>query len=95
MEQLVLHLHSPGKETFMTKTLASLILAAFGAVAFNAHAASHAGGAPMKADGAASAASGAHKMDKKAATPKKDEAKKDMKKEEMKKEEMKKEEMKK
>ncbi|MBC8056702.1 MAG: hypothetical protein H7Y61_08995 [Rhizobiales bacterium] len=68
----------------MTKTLASLILAAFGAVAFNAHAASHAGGAPMKADTAASAASGAQKTDKKAAA-KKEDAKKEMKKDEPKK----------
>jgi hypothetical protein len=42
----------------MTKLLSALILSAF---AFSAHAASHAGGAPMKADAPASAASGAKK----------------------------------
>lgn len=67
----------------MTKILSALLLAAF---AFSAHAASHAGGAPMKADMPASAASGA-KMDKK--------EHKASKKHEMKKDEMKKDEMKK
>ena len=42
----------------MTKILSALILSAF---AFSAQAASHAGGAPMKADAPASAASGAKK----------------------------------
>jgi hypothetical protein len=42
----------------MTKLLSALILTAF---AFSAQAASHAGGAPMKADAPASAASGAKK----------------------------------
>ena len=67
----------------MTKTLASLILAAFAAVALNVQAASHTGGAPM-ADKAASGAKGgdAKKDQKKEA--KKDE-KKDAKKEEPKK----------
>jgi hypothetical protein len=50
----------------MTKLLSALILTAF---AFSAQAASHAGGAPMKADAPASAASGA-KKEKKAAAPK-------------------------
>jgi hypothetical protein len=50
----------------MTKLLSALILTAF---AFGAQAASHAGGAPMKADAPASAASGA-KKEKKAAAPK-------------------------
>ena len=40
----------------MTKILSALILTAF---AFSAQAASHAGGAPMKADAPAAAASGA------------------------------------
>ncbi len=62
----------------MTKTLASLILAAFAAVALNAQAASHAGGAPM----ADKAASGAEKKEKKEM---KKEAKKEEKKEEVKK----------
>jgi hypothetical protein len=65
----------------MTKLLSSLILVAF---AFSAQAASHAGGAPMKADAPASAASAAKKDHKKAA-PKKDEMKGEMKKEEAKK----------
>lgn len=60
----------------MNKSLVSLVLAAFAAVAFNAQAASHAGGAPMAAS---AAASGAKKMEKK------EEAKKEMKKEEAKK----------
>lgn len=46
----------------MTKLLTALTLAAF---AFGAHAASHAGGAPMNADAPASAASGAKKAAKK------------------------------
>ena len=50
----------------MTKLLSALILTAF---AFSAQAASHAGGAPMKADAPASAASGAKKA-KKAKAPK-------------------------
>ncbi len=50
----------------MTKLLSALILTAF---AFSAQAASHAGGAPMKADAPASAASGA-KKEKKAKAPK-------------------------
>lgn len=58
------------------KTIASIVLALFAAVAVNAQAASHAGGAPMKASEAA-------KGDKKAEA-KKDE-KKDAKKEEPKK----------
>ncbi len=49
----------------MTKFLSALILTAF---AFSAQAASHAGGAPMKAD-APAAASGA-KKEKKAKAPK-------------------------
>jgi hypothetical protein len=64
----------------MTKLLGSLILVAF---AFSAQAASHTGGAPMKADAPASAASAAKKDHKKA--PKKDEMKGEMKKEEPKK----------
>ena len=65
----------------MTKTVTTLTLALFAAVAFNANAASHAGGAPMKASEPAAKASGAKKD-----TAKKDAAKKD----EMKKEETKK-----
>ena len=64
----------------MTKTLASLMLAAFAAVAFNAQAASHAGGAPMAAD---KAASGAKKAEMK--KDEKKEEKKEAKKEEAKK----------
>jgi hypothetical protein len=45
----------------MTKLLSALILTAF---AFSAQAASHAGGAPMKADAPAAAASGAKKAAK-------------------------------
>jgi hypothetical protein len=45
----------------MTKLLSALILTAF---AFGAQAASHTGGAPMKADAPASAASGAKKAHK-------------------------------
>ena len=63
----------------MTKTLASLILAAFAAVALNVQAASHAGGAPM----ADKAASGAEKKEMKKEAKK--EAKKEEKKEEVKK----------
>lgn len=63
----------------MTK-LSTLILAVFAAVAFNAQAASHAGGAPMKASAPMAKASGEMKK----------EEKKEMKKEEMKKEEKKK-----
>ena len=48
----------------MTKLLSALILTAF---AFSAQAASHAGGAPMKADAPASAASGAKAKKAKAA----------------------------
>jgi len=65
----------------MSKLVSTLTLALFAAVAFNAQAASHAGGAPMKASEPMAKASG---------------AKKDaMKKDEMKKDEMKKEEKKK
>lgn len=64
----------------MTK-LSTLILAVFAAVAFNAQAASHAGGAPMKASAPMAKASGEMK---------KEEMKKEMKKDEMKKEEKKK-----
>jgi len=65
----------------MTKLMTALFLTAF---AFAAQAASHAGGAPMKADAAKPAASAAKKEEKKA------EAKKDEKKAEPKKEEAKK-----
>jgi hypothetical protein len=63
----------------MTKILSALLLTAF---AFSAQAASHAGGAPMKADAPASAASAAHKAKahkatkEKAPEVKKEEAKK-------------------
>ena len=50
----------------MTKLFSALILTAF---AFSAQAASHAGGAPMKADAPMAAASGA-KKEKKAHAPK-------------------------
>ena len=46
--------------------LSTLILAAFAAFAFNANAASHAGGAPMKASEPAAKASAAKKAEKKA-----------------------------
>jgi ribosomal protein L12E/L44/L45/RPP1/RPP2 len=58
--------------------LSTLILAAFAAFAFNAQAASHAGGAPMKASAPAAKASAAKAEMKK-------EEKKEMKKEEAKK----------
>lgn len=62
----------------MSKTIASVITALFAVVAFNAQAASHAGGAPMKASEPAAKASAAKKAEKK-------EMKKEMKKEEAKK----------
>ena len=49
----------------MTKTVTTLTLALFAAVAFNANAASHAGGAPMKASEPAAKASGAMNKDEK------------------------------
>lgn len=49
----------------MTKLVSSLIVAAFAAVAFNAQAASHAGGAPMKASAPDAKASGAAKKEEK------------------------------
>jgi len=68
-------LHDPQTpRIFMTKLLSALLLTAF---AFSAQAASHAGGAPMKADAAKPAASAPKKADAaKAATaaPKKAEA---------------------
>lgn len=53
----------------MSKLLSTLVAAFFAVAAFNVQAASHAGGAPMKADAPAAAASGADakKADKKAA----------------------------
>lgn len=54
----------------MTKTLTSLIVAMFAAVAFNAQAASHAGGAPMKASAPAAKASAAKKKTAKASAQK-------------------------
>ena len=69
------------ERTTMTKLLTALMLTAF---AFSAQAASHAGGAPMKADAPMAAASGAKKA-KKMKTHKKTEMKGEMKKEEMKK----------
>jgi hypothetical protein len=58
----------------MSKILSALTLAAFAAVAFNAQAASHAGGAPMKASEPAAKASGA--AAKASGAAKKEEAKK-------------------
>ena len=63
----------------MSKTLASLITALFAVVAFNAQAASHAGGAPMKASEPAAKASAAAKKEEKKEekkAEKKEEAKK-------------------
>ncbi len=60
----------------MTKSLVSLMLAAFAAVAFNAQAASHAGGAPMAASGAASGAKKAEAKKEEKKEAKKEEAKK-------------------
>ena len=72
------------KEIDMTKTLTALILAAFAMTA--AQAASHAGGAPMKADAAKPAASAASGAKAKAAKHSASAAKKgEMKKEEAKK----------
>ena len=53
--------HPQPREIHMTKLLSALILTPF---AFSAQAASHAGGAPMKADAPMAAASGAHKAKK-------------------------------
>ena len=75
----------------MNKLLSSLVFAALASFGFSAHAASHAAGAPMKADATKPAASApkAHKAHKAAsgakADMKKDGAKADMKKEEAKK----------
>ena len=63
----------------MNKLLSSLILAAFAAVSFNASAASHAGGAPMKAAAPDAKASAAMKKDEKKAD-KKEEKKEEKKK---------------
>ncbi len=49
----------------MNKLVSALIAAAFAAFAFNAQAASHAGGAPMKASEPAAKASGAAKKEEK------------------------------
>lgn len=49
----------------MTKLLSILSLVAFSALSFTAQAASHAGGAPMKASAPDAAASGHMKADKK------------------------------
>lgn len=49
----------------MNKLVSALITAAFAAFAFNAQAASHAGGAPMKASEPAAKASGAAKKEEK------------------------------
>ncbi len=49
----------------MTKLVSTLIAAAFAAFAFNAQAASHAGGAPMKASAPDAKASGAAKKEEK------------------------------
>jgi Cu/Ag efflux protein CusF len=49
----------------MTKLVTTLTLALFGAVAFNAQAASHMGGAPTKASAPAAKASGAMKKEEK------------------------------
>ncbi len=89
----------------MNKFLSSLIVAAVATISVGAQAASHVGGAPMKADAPAMPASGAKMHDKKMHDKKgdmkkgemmKDDMKKgDMKKGEMMKDEMKKDEMKK
>ena len=49
----------------MSKILSTLIVAAFAAVTFGAQAASHAGGAPMKASEPMAKASGAMKKEEK------------------------------
>lgn len=49
----------------MSKILSALIVAAFAFVSFGAQAASHAGGAPMKASEPAAKASGAMKKEEK------------------------------
>lgn len=59
--------------------IATLVLAAFAAVAFNAHAASHAGGAPMKSASAADKKASAP-MKAASGAPKKEAAKKEEKK---------------
>lgn len=67
----------------MNKLLSAMIVAAVASFSFSAHAASHAGGAPMKADAAKPAASAPAKAASGAA--KKDAAKPEAKKEEPKK----------
>ena len=56
----------------MNKLLSTLVFAALASFGFSAHAASHAGGAPMKADAAKPAASApkAHMAHKAASAPK-------------------------
>jgi hypothetical protein len=55
----------------MTKLLSTLTLAFFATVAFNAHAASHAGGAPMKKASEPAAKASAPMKDEKKAEEKK------------------------
>ena len=79
----------------MNKLLSSLIVAAVATLSVGAQAASHAGGAPMKADAPAMAASGAKHDMKKGDMKKGEMMKDDMKKGDMKKGEMMKDDMKK
>jgi len=75
-------LTTPSESYTMNKLLTALVFSALASLGFSAHAASHAAGAPMKADAAKPAASAAkaHKAHKAAsgakADMKKDEAKK-------------------
>jgi hypothetical protein len=62
----------PSERENMTKLVSSLVAALFAVATFGvAHAASHTGGAPMKASEPAAKASGAMKKDEKKEEPKK------------------------
>lgn len=78
----VLKFHTIAKTHTMTKFITAIALAAF---ALGAQAASHAGGAPMKAEAAKPAASAASGVKHSGKHDAKHDAKKDMKKEEAKK----------
>jgi len=65
------------KETHMSKLLSTLIFAAVATIGLNAQAASHAGGAPMKASEPAGKASEPAKKDAKKEADKKDAKKKE------------------
>ncbi len=68
------------KETHMSKLLSTLIFAAVATIGLNAQAASHAGGAPMKASEPAGKASAPAKKEAEKKDAKKDDKKKEEKK---------------